>query len=66
MMFIREGRLPPIGPPGIAFRNVQLPPDIEAVLPFYRQPRPGTVARAGALARSGGASHRITFTRRGI
>lgn len=35
MMFIREGRLPPIGPPGVANRNVQLPPDMEAVLPFY-------------------------------
>ena len=35
MMFIREGRLPPLGPPGIAFRNVQLPPDFESVLPLY-------------------------------
>ena len=47
MMFIREGRLPPLGPPGIAFRNVQLPPDFESVLPFYlgnapeRLPAPG-------------------------
>src|SRR5262245_12000134 len=35
MMFIREGRLPPIGPPGLANRNVQLPADMEQVLPFY-------------------------------
>ena len=35
MMFIREGRTPPIGPPGIVNRSVQLPPDMEQVLPFY-------------------------------
>src|SRR6185436_19198128 len=35
MMFLREGRTPPIGPPGIVNRNVQLPQDMEQVLPFY-------------------------------
>ena len=35
MMFIRDDRLPPIGPPATAYRNVQLPPDMERVLPFY-------------------------------
>jgi hypothetical protein len=35
MHFIRENRLPPIGPPGLAYRNVQLPPDMEQVLPYY-------------------------------
>lgn len=40
MMFIREGRLPPIGPPGIAYRNVELPPDMEAVLPLYTSRAP--------------------------
>ena len=55
MMFIREGRLPPIGPPGLANRNVQLPADMEQVLPFYVSRAPGTAARTGALARSGGA-----------
>ena len=35
MMFIREKRLPPIGPPGTAYRTVQLPPDMERVLPLF-------------------------------
>src|SRR6188508_23913 len=35
MMFIREGRTPPLGPPGIVNRNVTLPQDMEQVLPFY-------------------------------
>ena len=51
MMFIREGRLPPLGPPGIAFRNVQLPPDFESGAAVLSRQRPGTVAGAGALAR---------------
>jgi hypothetical protein len=33
MMFLREGRLPPIG--ATAYRTVQLPPDMERVLPFF-------------------------------
>jgi hypothetical protein len=33
MMFIRENRLPPIGPGALG--RVQLPPDMEAVLPFF-------------------------------
>src|SRR5580765_8290561 len=32
MMFIREGRLPPIGDPAVAYGNVQLPPDMQQVL----------------------------------
>lgn len=40
MMFIREGRLPPIGPPGLVGRNVQLPPDMQAVLPYYTSRAP--------------------------
>lgn len=35
MMFIRENRQPPIGPPGLAYRGVQLPPDMEQVLALY-------------------------------
>ncbi len=35
MMFIRENRLPPSGPPDIAYRLVQLPPDMAQVLPFF-------------------------------
>jgi len=34
MYFIRENRLPPVGPPGTLSR-VQLPADMEAVLPYY-------------------------------
>jgi hypothetical protein len=34
MYFIRENRLPPIGPPGTLSR-VPLPADMEAVLPYY-------------------------------
>jgi FG-GAP-like repeat len=35
MMFIREKRLPPIGPPDTVYRSVQLPPDMSQVLAFY-------------------------------
>jgi hypothetical protein len=34
MMFIRDKRLPPLGPPGTLDR-VQLPPDMQAVLPYF-------------------------------
>ena len=34
MFFIRESRLPPVGPPGTLSR-VQLPADMEGVLPYY-------------------------------
>ena len=40
MMFIRDGRTPPIGPPGIVNRNAQLPADMEAVLRFYTDRAP--------------------------
>jgi hypothetical protein len=35
MMFIREGRLPPLGPPATVNRTVQLPPDMEQALPYF-------------------------------
>jgi VCBS repeat protein len=34
MMFIRDKRLPPLGPPGTLDR-VKLPPDMQAVLPYF-------------------------------
>jgi hypothetical protein len=34
MYFLRENRLPPLGPPG-ALGQVKLPADMEAVLPYY-------------------------------
>src|SRR5688500_1253341 len=37
MMFIRDNRLPPIGPPDKVYRTIQLPPDMEQVLPFYTE-----------------------------
>jgi hypothetical protein len=40
MMFIRENRLPPVGPPGMVGRNVQLPPDMEQALAFYVERAP--------------------------
>jgi hypothetical protein len=35
MMFIRENRLPPIGPPGVVNRTIQLPRVLDQVLPFF-------------------------------
>ena len=35
MHFIRENRLPPIGPPERVYRTIQLPPDMEQVLSYY-------------------------------
>ncbi len=40
MMFIREEPTPPLGPPGVVNRSVQLPPDMEQVLPFYTSHAP--------------------------
>jgi hypothetical protein len=40
MMFIRQNRLPPIGPPSTVNRTVQLPPDMEQVLSFYTSRAP--------------------------
>lgn len=40
MMFIRENRLPPPGPPDKVLRGVKLPPDMEQVLPFYTSRAP--------------------------
>jgi hypothetical protein len=40
MMFIRENRLPPVGPPGLAYRNVQLPPDMQQALAYYESRAP--------------------------
>ena len=40
MMFIRDNRLPPIGPPDTVYRTIQLPPDMAQVLPFYIERAP--------------------------
>jgi hypothetical protein len=44
MLFIREGRLPPAGPPDVAFARVTLPPDMEALLPQYLERAPERLA----------------------
>ena len=65
MMFIREGRLPPIGPPGLANRNVQLPPDMEQVLPFYVSRAPERLSVPEPWPDPAAASS-LTFTRRAL
>ena len=65
MMFVREGRLPPIGPPGLANRNVQLPPDMEQVLPFYMSRAPERLPAPEAWPDPVAPSP-ITFTRRAL
>jgi hypothetical protein len=40
MKFIREGRLPPIGPPAALYPTIPLPDDMEAVLPYYTSRAP--------------------------
>jgi hypothetical protein len=40
MLFIRENRLPPPGPPEKVLRGVKLPPVMEQVLPFYTSRAP--------------------------
>lgn len=65
MMFIREGRLPPIGPPGLANRNVQLPPDMEQVLPFYVSRAPERLSVPEPWP-DPAADSSLTFTRRAL
>jgi len=44
MLFIRENRLPPVGPPATVNRMVQLPPDMQAVLPYFTTRAPEHLA----------------------
>jgi hypothetical protein len=64
MMFIREGRTPPIGPPGLVNRSVQLPPDMEQVLPFYAAHAPERLPPPEAWPQPGTAP--LAFTRRAM
>ena len=64
MMFIREKRLPPLGPPGVVNRTVQLPPDMEQALPFFTSRAPERLPAPEpwpAVSESP-----IQFTRRGL
>jgi hypothetical protein len=64
MMFIRDNRLPPIGPPDKVYASVQLPPDMEQVLPFYTSRAP---ARLPAPARwPSAADSPVRFVRRAL
>ena len=65
MMFIREGRLPPIGPPGLANRKVQLPPDMEQVLPFDVSRAPERLSAPEPWPDPAAPSP-LTFTRRAL
>jgi hypothetical protein len=65
MMFIREGRVPPISPPGLGHRNVQLPADMELILPFYLGRAPERLPVPDSWPDPLAASP-ITFTRRGL
>jgi len=40
MMFIRDNRLPPVGPPDTVYGGIHLPKDMEQVLPFYTSRAP--------------------------
>jgi hypothetical protein len=64
MMFIREGRTPPIGPPGVVNRSVQLPADMEQVLPFYVSHAPERLPPPEAWPQPGTAP--LSFTRRAM
>jgi hypothetical protein len=44
MMFIREKRVPPVGPPETVYRSVQLPADMERILPYYLNHAPERLA----------------------
>ena len=48
MHFIRENRLPPLGPPDSVYRTIQLPPDMDQVLPFYTSRAPERLAAPAA------------------
>jgi hypothetical protein len=64
MHFIRENRLPPIGPPDRVYRTVQLPSDMEQVLGYYTARAPERLAAPEAWP-SPDASP-VRFTRRGL
>jgi hypothetical protein len=44
MMFIRENRLPPLGPPETVNRTIALPPDMEQALPYFLSRAPERLA----------------------
>jgi hypothetical protein len=63
MYFIRENRLPPIGPPGTLSR-VDLPPDLEAALPYFLTRAPERLPAPEKWPDPGESP--IQFTRQGL
>jgi VCBS repeat protein/FG-GAP repeat protein len=61
MAFIRENRLPPIGPPEKVLRGVALPPDMEQVLPFYLSRAPERLPAPDPWPAAGNS--RVGFTK---
>ena len=64
MMFIRDNRLPPIGPADTVYRNVQLPPDMEQLLPHYTSRAPERLPPPEPWPAA--AASPVQFARRGL
>ena len=64
MMFIRDNRLPPIGPPASVYRTITLPPDMEQVLPFYAERAPERLPAPDPWPVPSDST--LAFTRRGL
>jgi hypothetical protein len=64
MMFIRDKRLPPIGPPETVYRSIQLSPDMEQALAFYETHAPERLPRPDAWPDPGTGP--LRFERRGL
>jgi len=64
MMFIRENRLPPIGPPEKVYASVQLPPDMAQLLPFYTSRAPAKLPAPESWPLTDGPG--VRFVRQGL
>jgi hypothetical protein len=64
MMFIRENRQPPPGPPDKVFPTVQLPADMEQALAFYASRAPEKLPAPEPWPAA--AASPVRFTRRGL
>ena len=64
MMFIRDNRLPPTGPPATVYRTIQLPPDMQQVLPFFTARAPDRLPSPAPWPDPGESP--VQFARRGL
>ena len=64
MMFIRENRLPPLGPPEKVFRGIKLPEDMAQVLTFYTSRAPERLPAIEPWPAEGESP--VRFARRGM